>query len=55
MGSFCILLYLIRLIMPTAIQFDNQPCFRAIKIYNIIPNYFLSLKSKRISAKKLIP
>ena len=44
-----------RRIMTTAVEFDYEPCFRAIKIYDIATNRLLSLKSNRIIPKKFVP
>ena len=46
---------LLRLVMTTAIQFNNQPCLCTVKIHNIVTDCFLTLKSNRILSQIFIP
>ena len=47
-GPYFILFLCLRVIMTTAIQFNDQTSFGTEKICNIISNCFLSLKPNRI-------
>lgn len=58
LNSFCanfISFQPIIFIMLCSIQFNNKPCFMAIKIHDIIVDHFLSQEPYRIGTQKIVP
>ena len=53
--SFLILLQCFRTIMSSAVEFYRQFCSGTIKIYNILTNCLLALKTNRVLGQKAIP
>jgi len=48
-SSLVILLFSNRIVMTATIKFNDQFCFKTVKINNIIVNTFLSLKTHGVS------